>query len=152
MAEASFSSILDRPASEVNRPPTLPVGHYVAVIQGLPRRDKSTKKGTEYVEFTCKVQSALDDVDEKDLKTYQSVSGPVSDAVMKLTFYMTEKSAYRLKDFVLDDLQLEIPDNMDLWSACQETGGAQFTLQIAHKPTQDGKGVFAEIASTGPVA
>src|SRR6185437_1001481 len=48
----SFSYILDKPATEIDRPKPLPVGTYTWSIQGLPKHDKSREKQTPYVEFT----------------------------------------------------------------------------------------------------
>ena len=63
----NFSNILDKPATDVERPRPLPVGTYLTVIQGLPRYDKSSKKQTDFVEFTHQIVSALDDVDPDEL-------------------------------------------------------------------------------------
>lgn len=47
----SFSSILDRAPSEIEKPKPMPVGSYITLLVGQPRIDKSTKKQTEFREF-----------------------------------------------------------------------------------------------------
>ena len=90
----NFGSILDRAPSEIEKPKPLPQGSYITQIVGQPRFDKSTKKQTEYVEFTHKLLAAQEDVDEDELKDL----GGVKDKVMKNTFYLTEGAAWRLKE------------------------------------------------------
>lgn len=148
MTGPNFGSVLDKPTEEIKRPPALPQGTYVFAVQGLPRQDKSTKKQTEFVEFTCKPIQAQDDVDADDLKAFTDAYGSIGDKAQKLTFYLTDNSIYRLKEFMIDDLKIEEEDT--LRPMLEKTVGAQFLGQIKHTPSDDGKGVYANIASTGP--
>ena len=95
----SFSSILDRAPSEIEKPKPLPTGSYVTLLVGQPRIDKSTKKQTEYREFTHKILSAGEDVDEDDLKAYLG-GKKLTDVLMKNTYYITEGAVWRLKEFL----------------------------------------------------
>lgn len=145
----SFASILDQPASSSERPPLIPVGSYVCAIKGLPRRDKSSKKGTEFIEYTIQPVSAVDGtVDSDELQALGHLS---SITFPKLTFYFTEKSAYRHKEFLRDDLGMEFEDDDSHWSLAQQAPGNQFIAQIKHRPSDDGKSMFADIAGTAPV-
>jgi hypothetical protein len=155
--EATFSSILDAPASESVRPPALPAGTYLAVIKGLPQRGQSAKKKTDFIEYTLLAMGPYTnaegecDVDADELKAFEEVSGPVKGKELKRTFYMTEKSAYRHKEFLADDLRLDFPEDASHWAIAQQTGGTQVLVHMHQKPTDDGKGVYSEIASTAPV-
>lgn len=145
MAEQTFGAILDKPSNEIERPKPLPVGSYLCVIAGLPKMDKSTKKQTEYVEFTANILQALDDVDKEELDAVGGIQGKQ----VTLTFYLTEKSAYRLKEFMIEDLQI---DEMDtLRPMLDQTQGRQFVANIVHEPSNDGKTVFSNVGSTAPV-
>src|SRR5580658_1326466 len=101
---AAFSDILDKPATEIDRPKPLPIGEYVWTVQGLPRYDKSKEKQTPFYEFTCKAASALDSVDEDALKEWATKSDgsmrALTDFSTRLTFYITEDSLYRLQEFL----------------------------------------------------
>ena len=145
MAGPNFGSVLDKPTDSIERPKPIPQGTYTLAVQGMPRFDKSTKKQTEYVEFTCKILAAGDDVDPEELKEM----GGIGDKTLKHTFYLTENSIYRLKEFLLDDLGLEEEDT--LRPMIEKTVGAQFLAQIKHTPSDDGKSVYSNIASTGPI-
>lgn len=141
----NFGAILDKPTAEVNRPPAFPQGSYVAVVQGLPKFDKSSKKQTEYVEFEMKPLQAMEDVDEEALKEF----GPLGSSTLRLTFYLTEKSAYRLKEFLINDLQIE--EQASLRPMIDETPGQQCIIHVKHTGSDDGKGVYANISSTAPI-
>jgi len=100
----TFQSILDTEVTAAVRPPAFPGGSWIAVVQGLPRRDKSTKKGTDFIEYTIGFLAPLmgengepADIDPDALAEFGDCAGKP----MKLTFYMTEASAYRHREFPL---------------------------------------------------
>src|SRR5262249_22764520 len=104
MAAPQLSSILDRQGTEVERPRPLPFRTYRTIVTGAPRFDKSKNKGTVFVEFTLKFLPAEEDVDADDLAhALTKPSGesvPLQEKSNRLTFYLTEDAAYRLKDFL----------------------------------------------------
>src|SRR5262245_23813188 len=67
-ATPDFTSVLDTPSNEVSRPKPIAQGTYVVQEKGLPRIDKSTKKGTEFSEYVLQIMEACEDVDQEDLK------------------------------------------------------------------------------------
>lgn len=141
MAE-TFTSILDRQSSEIERPKPLPVGTYNCIVKGLPRYDKSSKKQTDFVEFNLEIQSAEDDVDEDAIA---AMTGGVVGKSIKDTYYLTEEAAFRVKDF-LDNAGVE--DEGTLRSRIEQTPGKQIKIFIKHEPSQDGQSVFARIGKT----
>jgi hypothetical protein len=151
MDTPNFGTILDRPASEFKRPKPLPVGTYVCVITDLPRRDKSTKKGTEFVEFTLKPVEASSDVDEDDLKAM----GGFTNKTLRVTFWLTEDAAWRLSKFLVDDLQIE-PEDEDgeeksLNQMCSEVVNRQVLAYVKHQASDDGTTTYAQVSTTAPV-
>lgn len=141
----AFTSILDRPSGEIERPKPMPVGTYVCVVQGQPKFDKSTKKQTDYVEFTLKFLEASDDVDEEAL----AAIGGIADKTIRNTYYLTEASAFRLVDF-LDHVSAGSED-MSLAQRIPEAVGKQVLVTISHRASDDGQSVFAQVKSTAPV-
>lgn len=146
MANPNFGALLDKPSSEVEKPKPLPQGSYTVVIQGLPKFDKSTKKGTEYVEFTYKVLAAAEDVDSDEL----ALMGGIADKTMRDTYYITENSLWRLKEMLVN-CGIEDDDNKSLRQMIEETPGCQLVVHIKHTASQDGQSVFANVGSTAPV-
>src|ERR1017187_5450674 len=146
-ATPSFGSILDRAPSEIEKPKPLPQGSYVTLLVGQPRFDKSTKKQTEYAEFTHKILSAGEDVDANDLKTYLGDSKKLTDVLMKNTYYLTEGATWRLKDF-LEHCGIDMDALDSLREGVEETPGKQVGIFINHEGSQDGTSVFARIGKT----
>ena len=146
-ATPSCGSILDRAPSEIEKPKPLPQGSYVTILVGQPRFDKSTKKQTEYAEFTHKILSAGEDVDEDDLKTYLGEGKALKDVLIKNTYYLTEGATWRLKDF-LGHCGIDVDELDSLREGVEETPGKQVGIFINHEASQDGTSVFARIGKT----
>ena len=146
MNSPNFGAILDTPSQEIERPKPLPQGTYTCVVNGLPRMDKSAKKGTEFVEFNLNILAAGEDVDEDAL----SEMGGIANKSTRITFYLTENSVWRLKKFLAEDLQIE-EDDVTLRQMIGMAPGRQVLAHIKHTPSDDGTSVFANVASTAPV-
>lgn len=157
---STFASVLDMPSSEIERSvKQLPVGSYVAVVQGQPRIDKSSKKQTEFSEYTMKILEAYDDVDtdalDEYLTTLDGTKKRLSDCTIKATFYHTENSIGRLLTF-FDHLDGITPDKAGEVEASprqrmSEAAGKQCVIHIKHEPWQSGEGVSARVDSTSIV-
>lgn len=139
-----FASILDMPAADISRPAPAPAGSYLCVVNGLPRFDKSTKKQTEYAEFSLKPLQAGEEVDKDELEAW----GPLSDKEFKHTFYITERSVYRLKEFMVNDLGIE--EEGSLRAMIDSTPGCQCLVHIKHVASEDGTAIYANVAKTAP--
>jgi hypothetical protein len=154
MATPQLASILDRQGQEIERPKPLPVGTYRAIVTGAPRFDKSTKKGTDFVEFTLKLISAEEDVDEDDLKHAltkpSGASVPLTEKTTKVTYYLTEDATWRLKDF-LKHCGVDT-DNITLRQAIAEAQNSEVLISIKHTPSDDGEAIYANVAKTAAVS
>jgi hypothetical protein len=139
MSNPNFSSILDQPASEVKPPPLIPMGTYTALVKGLPRYDKSTKKGTEFSEHTLQLLQAHDDVDTDALEEI----GGLMEKTINVTYYHTEKSLFMLKDFC-EACGVDL-EGKSLRQAAEETPGCQVGVFIKHVPSDDGKRMYANV-------
>lgn len=139
----SFGALLNTPPSETERPKPLPTGSYVAMVQGLPRMDKSSQKQTEFVEFTLKLISAGDDVDAEELEAM----GGLADKTIKDTYYLTENSLWRLKDF-LANCGIDVENVESYAVALEDTQGKQVGVAIKHEPSRDGTSIFARVGKT----
>lgn len=146
MAQTSFSSILDKAPADVKPPETLPVGSYLCVVQGMPRYDKSTKKGTPFVEYTLIIQQAMDDVDADDLAAFGDVKGKP----IKATYYDTESAGYRIKEF-FEHCGLDVEAVESLRELVDQPNGCQVIAYMKHEASDDGKRTFARLAGTAPV-
>ena len=143
----SFGAILDKPASDIERPKPLPTGTYVCVVKGLPRYDKSSKKQTEFAEYTLQPLQAGDDVEEEALQEM----GGIANRTIRATYYITEDALWRLKKFI-EDCGVEIEDGHSLREYCEQLQGRQVLATIKHRASDDGQSVFAELAGTAQVS
>lgn len=143
MANPNFGALLDKPSSEIERPKPLPQGTYICVVKGLPKQDVSSKKKTEYVEFTLQPIQAQDDVDAEELQAM----GGLADKTIRDTYYITDNSLWRLKEF-LDNCGVPDDEGMSLRQRIAETPGKQVGVFIKHTASDDGKAVYANVGST----
>lgn len=149
MTTPNFGSILDREApTEVEYPTPYPVGTYLFVVKGLPREDKSAKKATPFVEFILGFLQPGEDVDTEALAECLKGSS-LNEKTMKLTFYLTENSYWRLDKFLIEDLGIE--GGVSRRQMISATMNQQVLGHIKHRPSEDGMMMFAEIDSTAPV-
>lgn len=154
LSRPSFSSILDTPASEIERPKPMPPGQYIWAVQGQPKFDKSSKKQTDFVEFTLKCLEAMDTVDSDDLDKWLTKKDgskiKLTEVTKTITFYLTESALWRLKDF-LAHCGLGEDSDESLKQLIAETAGCQVIGTIRHEPFQSGDGIRATIGATAPV-
>lgn len=130
------------------------------MVQGQARMDKSSKKQTEFAEYTLKLVEALDDVDEKALDEYltklDGTKKALADCTIKATFYYgTDGGMARLASF-LDHLDGLSPDEAEAVeeSTSQrmaEAAGKSCVIHVKHEPWQSGEGVSARVDSTSAV-
>lgn len=150
----TFSDILDRAPTEVDRPKPLPSGTYTCVVNGLPEYGESSKKKTPFVRFTLKVLAADDDVDTEALNEWMQKAGgetrSLTDATIRDTYYLTEDAVYRLDGFH-QNCGIELEDGVSRRQRNEQTNGCQLKVFIKHRPSEDGTTIFAEIGATAPI-
>lgn len=139
----NFASILDEAPTEIDRPKPIPTGTYLCRVQGTPTYDKSSKKGTPFVQFTLKPISAEEDVDEDDLQEM----GGLDNKTLRLTFYLTEDAVYRLDEFH-EHCGLDLTESASRRSRNDEVVNAEVRALVKHRPSEDGQTVYAEISRT----
>lgn len=142
----NFGVLLDKPSSEIEKPKPLPQGTYTCVVKGLPKFDKSSKKQTEFVEFSLQPLAAGDDVDQDDLQAM----GGFANKTIRATYYITEDALWRLKKF-LDDCGIEEEADESLRQRIERTPGTQVAAFLKHQASEDGQSVYAQLASTAAV-
>jgi hypothetical protein len=121
------------------------------VVQGPPRIDKSSQKQTEFVEYALKVLSVVEkdgipQIDEDELEDFGDVTGQM----IRVTFYLTEKSKYRLREFI-EHCGVEVEKGVSFKQLVGEAQGCQVIAQVVHEPWQSGEGVSARVRGTAPV-
>lgn len=143
-----FSSILDKAIlGEIERPKPIPVGSYSAVIRSIEHGETKSEKRTKYVRVLLELTGFLSDVNEVDLAEaggWEKLNGKK----LRLDFYITEDSTYRLQDFILKDVGLDLR-GMSLSQGIAQLVNAQVGVHIAHNlDKKDPSKVYSEIDRT----
>lgn len=138
-----FASVLDQPSADIKRPDPMPVGTYVWQVPAQYKQDKA-KTQTEYVEWMVKCLGATEDVDQEALAACLKGKA-ITDKQMKATFYLTDDSAWRLKDF-LDHCGVEDGPDLTLRARLAGAGGSQVLGTVRHEPSQDGTYMIAKLS------
>jgi len=151
---AGFVDILDRPSNSIEKPKPLPVGTYLFMLVGAHKEGESNLKKTPSIEFMCKILQAAEDVDQDALTAALTNANtgekkPLSEVVLKNTYYKTEAAAWRITEF-LDHLGAG-DEAMSPRQRLSMTPGKQFLGEIVHEMSTDGKSIFAKIGKTAPV-
>lgn len=142
----NFSDLLNTDADSVERPKPLPAGSYLCTVKGLPEHGKSAKKQTPFVNFTLVPQQAMEDVDTDALEEM----GGLENKTIRGTYYLTENSLWRLKEFV-EHCGLDT-SGKKLSELIEQTVNCQVVAQIKHEASEDGTAVFAKLANTALAA
>ena len=145
---SSFEDILNKPTEEVSAPPVLPQGAYHTIVMGLPERGESREKKTPSLTFRHKIVAPLEGVDEEALA---QIEGGVVGKEIKNTFYITENSAFMLKDF-LANCGIEL-DGKTMAQALDEVPNAEVIIFIKHDQIGEGDQArfIAKVGKTAPV-
>jgi hypothetical protein len=140
----NFEALLGTKLDTVEKPKVMPMGTYSFVIIDH-EFGTSAQKGTPFVQFNTHPRVAQDDVDEEllsEVKNWQ-------DRKMKVTYYLTEDSLFRLKDF-LEHCQIDITGRT-IAECIPETTGQMFNGYVKQQSAPNGTDMYANIDQTSAV-
>ena len=154
----NFNDVLNKKASEIERPPLLPPGHYVAQVAKVPAMDtKSSDKGSwDVLDFTLLPISAGEDVDPELLTAYGAL-GPMSAQRHSFMFNKDDQPAFdrtlfNLKRFLLDHLQIAGDDSSSLKELLDQAVGTQCLMFIRWDADRNDPEIqYPRVVRTGPV-
>lgn len=131
----NFASIMDESPDHVEQPKARPVGPYIWIV-GTPAYGKSKQKGTPFVEFPLRALSAEDGVDPDALEE----AGGIDGFKTKITFYLTEDSAFRL-DLFHEHCGIDLKsDKTSRRTRCDTVVNAQVLGIVEHEYPRDENG------------
>lgn len=134
----SFEDILSKKSAEVKKAPPTPAGTYIAIVQGNPKKNAVGQDKTDVFDYDLKLLQPQEDVNMEELQACGGVAGLSS---MRARFFLTEKAAYRLKDFCTA-CGVEEGD-LSLGQRAMMCAGRQVKVLVEQVPSQDGKDVFS---------
>jgi len=143
-----FEDILNRNSDEIKPPPVLPPGPYHTIVIGLPKQVESSKQKTPGLEFTHKIVAPMEGVNEEAVG---AIEGGVIGKEITNTFWITEKSAFMLKDF-LTHCGIDLAGKT-MAQALDEVPNREVVMFIKHDFVGEGEQTrpIAKVGRTAPV-
>lgn len=139
---ASFQDILNKPSSEIEAPKPLPVGTYLAVVDGLPEHKQLGANKTDAFVFNFKFMQPGPDVDTAALQ--ENLKGKsLTDRFIKVNQFVTEDAVWRMKKMLVEGLGIE-EGTRGLGEMIPEAMGRQVWITIGHRASDDGQSVYME--------
>ena len=148
MNTPQFSSVLNKPTSDIQTPQAYPVGSYLCIVDGQATPGESSQKKTPYMELAYKIIQPHSAIDESQLPP-GGIQGKIIKG-MSTRFYLTEDSIYRLVEHLERDLGIDktgkTPGEM-----LAEAPGRQVIVHLKHEPSQDGTRMYHNVSGFAKV-
>lgn len=148
MAGTDFAALLSKKVDETKKPPALPAGTYRSSVVRT-EFGESDKKKTPYCRFFIKPNAPEADVDPTAFEEFGGLAA-LQKKEMRIDQWMTDDSMYRLKDFLTDTLGLNC-EGRSFGEVIPESVNCELFITVAHKPSDDGKEIYANITGTARV-
>lgn len=153
----NFNDIADTKIDDIERPPLVPIGSYICVVEKTPAQDNVGQGRFDTVDFILKVIQASEDVDLDDIKEFEKKGGSISEVRLRHRFmFNTEdegaakRSLYNLKRFLEDHLKVE--GAASIREALATSVGHQCMVEVKWRPDQNDPEVqYPEVKRTAPV-
>lgn len=147
-----FSSILNKKASEIEKPPLPPQGTYRFQITKVPEFKEVGGGDWDMLTVLCAAVEAMDNVDMDDYK------GDVTGIRLSKTFLFNKndevefgKAEYNVRTFLQNHVGI-LSDDMSIGEALNTAKGAEFLGDVKWREDNRSPGDFqAEIGRTAPV-
>lgn len=140
-----FSKILQKQATEIEKPKPLPIGTYLCVNPKLPEFKGVGKNETPCAEFSLTIMAPVE-VDADDLAAYGEVKGKS----IRHRMFLTEGTEYRTKEELVNAFGLD-EAGKNLGQLFNETINGQVLVTIKHRPSEDGTEIYHEVEGLAAV-
>jgi len=150
----NFNDALNTKVADIEKPPLLPIGTFICVVEKQPTMSVIADGRFEVVDFILKVLSAGEDVDPAEIKAY----GNVTKARLRHRFlFSTEedenfkRTEWNLRRFLEDHLQV-VDKGATTKQALNASVNAQCTVEVIWRPDKnDPETQYAQVNKTAPV-
>jgi hypothetical protein len=132
----NFQDILNTRADAIEAPKSLPPGKYSASVKSF-EPGVSTQKKTPYVEVKFNIDGLIEVPAEYESEANAAISAK-GGYEMRISYYLTDKSTYRLVDFLEKDLGIS-RGGKSLGDMLQDSIGATCGLVLDLETSKDGR-------------
>ena len=151
----NFAAIANKKVEDIERPPNLPIGTYLATVTKIPAQGEVAGGKWETLDFMLKIIKPMEDVDPNALKAY----GDVTKRTMQRRFmFSTEEedkfsaSEYQVKKFCFKHLMVDESSDMSWTEMLHESVNHQCLVSVKWEPDKnDPEIIYDRIGKTAPV-
>jgi hypothetical protein len=150
-----FNAVLDKKAGEIEKPPLIPPGTYLAKVHKIPEMGNVGGGQYDTVDFTMKLIEAKEDVDKDQLEEFGGLNNTF--ARRRFMFNKEDESAfkrelYNVKRFCLDHLKINGNDDTTIKELLNDSLNAECYVFMAWRQDKNDKDVvYSEIKKTAPI-
>jgi hypothetical protein len=136
---------------QIKDAPPLAKGHYYAQVVGNAEEIESGRKGTPGLQFTLRLLSAKEDVDQQELEEHlDATKRKLSDVQVRHTIWQSPYFLQSLRDMLLN--VLDVDGGVPLPQALAEVPGRNLIVEIIHRPFKDESGMARLRSDIGGLA
>ena len=151
----NFAAIANKKVEDIERPPNMPIGTYLAVVTKIPVQGEVAGGKWETLDFMLRIIKPMEDVDPDALKEY----GDVTKRTMQRRFmFSTEEedkflaSEYQVKSFCFKHLMVDESPDMSWSEMLHESVNHQCLVSVKWEPDKnDPEIIYDRIGKTAPV-
>lgn len=140
-----MNALLDTQADDVEAPKPMPVGEYTFRVSRY-ETGESSQKNTPFVRYFLQPIAAGDDVDEELL----SEISDWQQKEMRVTFYITDKAMFMLRDFLENACQIEV-EGKTFKELLPEAVGCEVIGTVTQQEGQGGRPFNPDVQRLQPV-
>ncbi len=153
-----FTDTLDKEATQIEKPPTMPVGTYVWVVTKHPTYEAERSDEWEFVEYAVRCVRPTEEVDPDILAEFTAKAGKLTDQFNRVSFLFSKtdeggfkKTEFNHKQFLTETLKCW-EDGASLKQAMAASVNKQFLGWIKWQPDkQNPELMHANIGRTAPL-
>ena len=124
-----FDDLKNTKIGDVEAPPILPTGHYIAIFTGAWKEHKA-KSGNTALRYPFRLVSACSDVDADQLA---AAGGIPSKKTFATDFYVSPEALFRFTDF---SKSMGVDEDLDILEAAEALwqNPGEFMIECSHSP------------------
>ena len=130
----TFTDILSKPSTEVERPKIVPRGTYVGIVQGQ-FKEFQAKSGTTGIEFSVALLQPHSDIDQNEFAA--AFPNGLNGRTVRHTVWVGEDGGFYLKEFLTKTLGLE--EGPSIGELLAQAPGRQLLVTMKHIPSTRGE-------------
>lgn len=143
-----FTSLLDKPVDEIERPKPIPAGTYKAVVV-RHEFGESNRKQTPYCRYYFRPFEPMDDIDTDQFEEFGGME-KLQNKELREDFWLTDEAMFRLRSFLENAIGLK-GEGRSLGEVIPEADSQEVLISVTHRTSDDGEQVFANISNFASV-